>query len=73
MNTLEKINDLSIEELVNIAGGGIFGSDKSLTEWIHYGVGAIIGAVEQGVRNAAELRYEADANTLYGHYGGARP
>lgn len=75
MRELEKtcLSDLSVNDLIHLEGGGIFGSDKSLTEWIYYGIGAIIGGGVQGAINASELRYEADQNTLFGHYGGARP
>lgn len=69
---MEKLDNLSLEEITIISGGGVFGTDKSFTEWIYYGVGATIGAIVQINKNAAELRYEANENTLYGHYGGAR-
>ncbi|QBQ39783.1 hypothetical protein E2P86_00880 [Sphingobacterium psychroaquaticum] len=60
--------DMAEQELVHTNGGG-----RTLTEWVYYGIGAAIATVVQAFEGGAEISSSADKDTMFGHYGGARP
>lgn len=63
----EVLVDMSPDEMIDVTGG------KTIVEWLYYGIGSIIGAVAQSFENGNAIAYAADRNTIFGHYGGARP
>ena len=73
MNIMQvEFENLSSDECRDIHGGAYSILEK-LVYGVNYGVAYISEKLSQGMDRYIQNLDDADRNTLYGHYGGARP